>query len=98
MSQIVTFEGIAGGVLPVVLAESFSLYVTRILKYLTTLSIYCSRPVCCLIACRSVAVVLNKIEKGSTFERCCIYIVVHVHPLYGSCMCFLSFYSGARAL
>ncbi|XKL69048.1 hypothetical protein PGB90_006817 [Kerria lacca] len=72
--SIITFEGVVNGILPTVLTESLSSYLGQLIKFLTTLSIFCSRPFCCVVACRIIAVVFNKIENEVDLEEQLKYV------------------------
>lgn len=62
--QIITFESIVNALLPTVLDKTLSQCLSQIVKYLSTVAVYCSRPICCAVACRSLATIFNKMEEG----------------------------------
>ncbi|XP_065211262.1 MMS19 nucleotide excision repair protein [Planococcus citri] len=72
--SIITFESIVNGLLPTVLENSFKDGLSQLIKYLVTLSIYCSRPLCCLVACRSIATVFNKMAQNGNLEAQINYV------------------------
>lgn len=64
MLQIISFEAILNGIYPEILSQVPREDVPHIVKYLTTVALYCSRPFCCLVACRCLAAIVNKFFEG----------------------------------
>lgn len=87
--QIISLEAILNGILPEVLTQVLHEDLSHIVKYLTTVAVYCSRPFCCLVACRCLATVMNKFLEGlyhyefysfmnSLFEKWSPILIVYI--------------------
>ncbi|KAK7573753.1 hypothetical protein V9T40_010944 [Parthenolecanium corni] len=78
-SLFAILNGIHPNVLTQVLREDLS----HIVKYLTTMAVYCSRPFCCLVACRCLATIVNKfLEDSSGLQPQIEFIYVSVNSVF----------------